>query len=77
MNDDLESVIRARDHLAGMYEDSEKRLTAALEANECLLIGIQACAVPHEGERQVLQEAVEMARACVQTGQASTENGQG
>lgn len=40
------------------------------EAIDCLIIGVTACAIPHEGERKVLQEAVDMARAL------STEHGQ-
>ena len=31
-NNDLTSVIRARDHLAEMYQDSERRLSSALDA---------------------------------------------
>ncbi len=50
------------------YEDRIERLT---EANAHLMIGICACAIPHEGERKVLQECVDMARALL-----STEHGQ-
>ena len=32
MTDDIESVIRARNHLSEMYADSERRLTKALNA---------------------------------------------
>ena len=34
MNDDIQSVIRARDHLAEMYKDSEARLEKALDVLE-------------------------------------------
>ena len=44
---------------------------AALEkVIDFLVIGATACAIPHAGERKVLQEAVDMARAL------STEHGQ-
>jgi hypothetical protein len=36
-----------------------------LNALECLLIGACAVGVPHAGERAVLQEAVDIARAAI------------
>jgi hypothetical protein len=39
MNDDIKSVIRARDQLASMYADSESRLTAALNDLESAFAG--------------------------------------
>ena len=52
------------------YETKIEQLT---EANDCLMIGIQGCAIPHEGERKVLQEAVDMARNLVHEGQQIME----
>lgn len=48
--DDLKSVISARDHLAEMYQDSERRLTAALNALH-KISQLQEFAVTAEGFR--------------------------
>lgn len=58
--------------------DANARLIAAapdlLEALECMIIGACAVAVPHNGERAVLQEAVNIARAAIAkaTGEKNT-----
>lgn len=36
-----------------------------LETLKCMLVGACACAVPHAGERAVLQEATDRARAAI------------
>ena len=36
-----------------------------LEALEIMIIGACACGIPHQGERKVLQEAVDHARAII------------
>jgi hypothetical protein len=48
-------------------QEANARLIAAapdlLEALECMIIGAAACAIPHPKEREVIQEAVNMAIA--------------
>ena len=40
-------------------------VAALVEALECMIIGACAVAVPHNGERAVLQDAVNIARAAL------------
>ena len=47
-------------------ESSRLRIKELEEALKCMLIGACAVAVPHDGERRVLKEAVDMARKALQ-----------
>ena len=76
LNADLSGSIEARKQLASMYADSEKRLGGALEAIDCLLIGIQGCAIPNAAELALMTEAIKMAKAFVHGNDSSTEHGQ-
>lgn len=40
-----------------------------IEAVKCMLIGAAACAIPHEEERKVLQEAVNFAQKAIKEAQ--------
>jgi hypothetical protein len=58
-------------HVASSNDNAEAnaRLIAAapdlLEALECMVIGAAACAIPHPKERQVLQDAVNIAQSAI------------
>lgn len=58
--------------LADRVEAEAAREAELVEAIECLFIGIQACAIPHDGERAVLREAVDMAQALLAVCQGRT-----
>ena len=60
-NENLRVAARA----AGEVNLAQAQVTALRDVLECLIIGACAVAVPHAGERKVLQEAVDIARAAL------------
>ena len=53
------------DEFAAALEAARAEVDALREALECMIIGACAVAVPHNGERAVLQDAVNIARAAL------------
>lgn len=55
----------AYEALQAECEELRKDVAHLVEALECMIIGACAVAVPHNGERAVLQDAVNIARAAL------------